>query len=112
MLGKIGIAQPKDRERWHAIFPKKISKRFHRPLISFRELPERRKRTERMNNGIKCISRPRFSGKNRNRILRVAWIDVSIQQKTDSLCGGNRCAPTSVLHDLSDSRNRNIFPAG
>src|SRR5581483_4243138 len=38
--------------------------------------------------------------------------NLSIQQKTDSLCGGDRRSPTCELNKLGDCRNGNVFAAG
>src|SRR5437016_10608705 len=92
MLRKIRLPQPEKRKSRHAIFPKNFGDSFRRPLVSSRELPERRKWTESLDDLTKRVARPRFSGKKRNAIFRRTRIDRSeehtseLQSLTNLVC--------------------------
>jgi len=48
----------------------------------------------------------------RDRLGSPGLCRVSIQQKTDSFCTGNRRSPTCALNKFGDRWNRNVFAAG
>src|SRR4030095_15497504 len=95
MLRQIGLAQPQDRKSGHTVFPKKIGYRLPCPAVL---LPTRgRKRTKRSNDRGKNVIWQRAACEQRDAVLRRPTVCMSIQQKTDSLCGGNHRSLTCAL---------------
>ena len=110
MLRQIRLAQPNNRQSWHAIFPKEICDCFGRPDVVLNVC--RWKRAKRGNDGRKNITGKRLTREKRDAVFRSPNTRMSIQQKTDSFRAGNRRSPACALNELGDGRNGDEFAAG
>src|SRR6266542_928554 len=70
------------------------------------------KRPKRGNDRRKNITGKRPTCEQRDTVLRGPTVCMSIQQKTDSLCGGNHGSLTCALNKFGDGRNGDEFAAG
>src|SRR5215510_5482992 len=70
------------------------------------------KRAKRGNDRSKDVRRKRLTREQGDTFLRWPTICLSIQQKTDSLCGGNHGSPTCASNKFGDRWNGNVFAVG